>query len=231
MADDRHPPVPYDASHEQLLLDQLERSREFGFLGPGDVGVHIDNARLFSRLLREDLVAGTVAARRPREDVSQVLDLGSGGGVPGLVIAWDLPQIRMTLCDAMEKRCRFLRDAVTSLGIQDRVEVLCGRAEVLAHSPTWRNRFASVVARSFGPSAVTAECAAGFLAEGGRLYVSEPPAPVPGRWPADGLAALGLELGDQAVDDEVRIQVLRRIGPVPDRYPRRDGIPAKRPLF
>lgn len=89
-----------------------------------------------------------------------------------------------------------------------------------------------MVARGFGPPAVTAECAAPLLAEGGRLTVSEPPEPPPDRprWPPEGLAELGLALGPEwHVPFHYRsfVQVER----CPDRYPRRVGVPAKRPLF
>jgi 16S rRNA (guanine527-N7)-methyltransferase len=105
-----------------------------------------------------------------------------------------------------------------------------------------RGEFDAVVARSFGPPAVTAECAAPFLVVGGRLVVSEPPgddrddegigasAPTPPRWPAKGLARVGL-VGEAAWTEpfHYRSFVLER--PCPDEFPRRDGVPAKRPLF
>ena len=61
-----------------------------------------------------------------------------------------------------------------------------------------RESFDVVVARSFGRPAMTAECAAPFLLRGGHLVVSEPPGAVEGRWSAEGLAGLGLELAGQA---------------------------------
>jgi 16S rRNA (guanine527-N7)-methyltransferase len=127
--------------------------------------------------------------------------------------------------DAAERRCRFLEEAVAELELGARVRVVQGRAEVLGRDPSLRGTCDLVTARSFGPPAVTAECAAPFLAVGGVLLVSEPPAAAP-RWP-DELATLGLVAGPRVGG----IQVLTQATPCPERFPRRTGVPAKRPLF
>ena len=172
----------------------------------------------------------------------RVLDLGSGGGLPGLVLARHRPELDLTLLEARQRACRFLRDAVAELGLA-RTEVVEGRAEEAARRPDLRETFEAVVARSFGPPAVTAECAVGFLRRGGHLIVTEPPesggvqggrAP-PGerpteRWPAEGLDTLGF---GSAVRQRtggtgfVRLEKIR----LDERWPRRVGIPAKRPLW
>jgi 16S rRNA (guanine527-N7)-methyltransferase len=145
--------------------------------------------------------------------------------VPGLVLALRWPASTWTLVDAMERRCRFLSEAIEELGLASRVQVVQGRAEELGREPSLRGRFDVVTARSFGPPAVTAECAAPFLAAGGRLLVSEPPTEAV-RWP-DEVALLGLAVGARRGS----IQVLIQTTLCPDRYPRRTGVPAKRPLF
>jgi 16S rRNA (guanine527-N7)-methyltransferase len=194
------------------LVEQLARSRELGFLGPGPVEDHIDHAAGF--------VDALVGCR------GRVVDLGSGGGVPGLVVAVARPDLEVVLVDAMGKRCRFLEEAVTALGL--RTTVVEGRAEVLARGPL-RGSADVVLARSFGPPAVTAECAAPLLRDGGLLIVSEPPEAMD-RWPAAPLAELGLT-AVRRTDSSPVLQILRRSAPCPDRFPRRDGMPAKRPLF
>src|SRR5690606_21759798 len=103
-----------------------------------------------------------------------------------------------------------------------------GRAEEVGRS-RWRGRAEAVIARSFGPPAATAECAAPLLRGGGLLVVSEPPDDVD-RWPAAGLAALGLVVGPRVAEDAT-VQVLVQQEVCPDRFPRRVGLPAKRPLF
>jgi len=139
--------------------------------------------------------------------------------------------LTLVLVDAMERRCRFLERATEQLGLATRVSVECGRAEELARREDLRGRFPVVVTRSFGPPAVTAECGVGFLASGGRLLVSEPPVRDPGRWPSAGLAQLGLELGELMEGSSGAVQVVRFTGALEDRFPRRVGIPAKRPMF
>lgn len=195
------------------LLPVLEDARNLGLVGPGPLLPHLDHALGFGP------AAGAC------------LDLGSGAGLPGLPLAVAWPDSRWTLVDAGVRRAEFLERAVRALGVEERVTVVEGRAEVLARRDGLRGCFDLVVARGFGPPAVTAECGAGFLAVGGRMVVSEPPGGRPARWPADGLAVLGLEVGETREVSGATYQVLRRRGACPDRYPRRVGIPAKRPLF
>jgi len=78
------------------------------------------------------------------------LDLGSGGGLPGLVLGDLWPDCRFTLVDAGERRCDFLRSAVERCHFSDRFTVLHGRAEALGHEAALRGAFDGVVARSFG---------------------------------------------------------------------------------
>lgn len=193
------------------LVATLERARALGFLGPGPVERHIEHAGAFVAALTG--VTGTV------------IDLGSGGGVPGLVIAAVRPDLELVLVDATGARCRVLEEAVHRLGLS--AQVVQGRAEALGRGP-WRGQADAVVARSFGRPAVTAECAAPFLRVGGILVVSEPPEPVPERWPAAGLALLGLRRRSAPGVSPV---VLEQYAACSADYPRREGIPAKRPLF
>jgi 16S rRNA (guanine527-N7)-methyltransferase len=207
------------------LVDVLERSRGLGFLGPGSVRVHIDHAN--------GLASGV--EQTPR----RFLDLGSGGGVPGLVLSMRWVDSEAVLLDARERRCLFLQEAVRSLGLAERVSVVCERAEDAGHREDLRAYFDVVVARSFGRPATTAECGAPFLRVGGTLAVSEPPADGDGsdaadsrpvRWAPAGLAQLGLVLG-RSWAQEYRYQALEQVELCPAQYPRRSGLPAKRPLF
>ena len=112
-----------------------------------------------------------------------------------------------------------------------RAQVLCGRAEELGRQEELRTAFDLVVARSFGPPAAVAECAAPFLATGGHLLVSEPPdREVSDRWPEEGVSKVGLGHPRLVVEGS-RFALLTQVSQCPDRYPRRTGIPVKRPLF
>ncbi|HUF33659.1 MAG TPA: RsmG family class I SAM-dependent methyltransferase [Acidimicrobiales bacterium] len=201
---------------DRELLAVLEESRRLGFLGPGPVEAHVAHAAAFLPLL-------------PAE--GRLVDLGSGGGLPGLVLARARPALEVVLLDAHQRRTAFLVDALDRLDLATRAVVVADRAEVVGRSVDHRGAAACVVARSFGPPPVTAECAAPLLALGGRLIVSEPPASEVGdRWPPDGLAEVGMTVA-QVVDGPPRLVVLTQEQPCPDRFPRRTGIPAKRPLW
>jgi 16S rRNA (guanine527-N7)-methyltransferase len=184
-------------------------------VGPGPLPPHLDHAAALGAAVEPDVP-------------DRALDLGSGAGLPGLVLALRWPASRWVLLDANERRCAFLGWAVAELGVGERVAVVRARAEEAAHRPAERAHYALVTARSFGGPAVVAECAAGFLRTGGLLVVSEPPDPVGDRWPAPGLEPLGLRPDDRQEPGFVR---LRQHDACPPRFPRRVGVPAKRPLF
>jgi 16S rRNA (guanine527-N7)-methyltransferase len=190
----------------------LERAQGLGFLGPGPVARHLAHA---------DGFAGAVA---PPIDA---LDLGSGGGLPGLVLAVRWEDSRWVFLDANTRRTAVLESAVGELDLADRVTVVTDRAERAARVQGLRGAFDLVVSRSFGSPAVTAECACGFLRVAGRLVVSEPPGETEDRWPAGPLGELGLE--DRGRVGPVR--VLEQTALAAERFPRRVGVPAKRPLW
>jgi len=210
-----------EIGHDDLgrLRSVLERSRELGLLGPGDVDRHVEHALAWA-----PLVPGS----------GRILDLGSGGGVPGLPLAMARPQCTFLLLDGSRTRIEVLREAVATLGLAGRVDVRADRAEVAGRDADLRGTFDVVVARSFGRPAVTAECAAPFLRVGGALLVSEPPTE-PGeegaRWDAEGLLQLGLRLRSLHRQEGATIVELRQASPCPAEYPRPNGRPAKRPLF
>ena len=191
----------------ERLLDQLSRARRLGFLGAAPVDSQLARAEAFA------MAAAAVDAAPPE----RALDLGSGGGLPGLVLAALWAESSWVLLDAGERRTAFLTEAVTELGWPDRVEVRRERAERAGHDPELRGRHDLVVARSFGPPAVTAECAAPLLTVGGWLLVSEPPdaADTAERWDDAGLDRLGLRRGPAVHDARgpASIQTLVQVEP------------------
>lgn len=201
--------VPH--AFEAELLAVLGRARDVGFLGPGPLEAHIEHAQCFLAAIPDH--------------ASTLLDLGSGGGIPGLPILLARPEMAGTLLDAAARRGAFLQWAAVELGIINRVTVVVGRAESLAHRPDLRAQFAVVVSRGFGPPAVTVENARGFLAEGGRLIISEPPE---GRgWPETVLNELSL----RPVRGHDRVAVFESTGHAPDEVPRPLHRQRRRPLF
>lgn len=224
------PPV---SSHESLValrarvsdevVASLNRSADLGFLGRMPVVEQIDHALGF-------VVAAETALGRPPTSAA---DLGTGGGVPGLVLHPCWPECRLVLLDGNQRRTEFLAGQVDSWGVSSQVEVVRGRAEELARDDRFRREFEVVTARSFGSPAATVECGAPLLVLGGVMVVSEPPGEADERrWPEEGLAQVGLSRASRVrLDDRFGYQVLVKSGETPDRYPRRVGVPSKRPLF
>jgi 16S rRNA (guanine527-N7)-methyltransferase len=201
------------------LARELEDARARGMLGPGPVEAHLDHA---------EMMAGAIDPGF----CGSFLDLGSGAGVPGLVLLETWPGATGTLLDARRRRCSFLEAAVARLGMADRASVVRGRAEELGREAGLRGAFELVVARGFGGPATTAECAVGFLGRGGRVVVSEPPAAGSRwRWPAEGLAQLGLSGPEVGGGSGGKFAILTMAGPVSERWPRRVGVPGRRPLW
>jgi len=162
--------------------------------------------------------------------------------LPGLVLADQWSAATLVLLEANERRAQFLERAVITCHFQDRVTVVQERAEISGHEPAYRGTFDGVVVRSFGSPAVVAECAAPFLRAGGWLIVSEPPgdeashpelksaSDESGRWPREKLIQFGLE-PVEFVRNDFGYQVLIQREVCPDRFPRRNGMPSKKPLF
>ncbi len=155
------------------------------------------------------------------------VDLGSGGGAVGLPLAMLDPDVSWLLVESSATRADFLRHAVGRLGLEAAVTVVAEPAEVAGRGEGSRGRCDLVVARSFGPPATTAESAAPFLRVGGILAVTEPPDEQVDRWPASGLAALGLERRDRVG----AFQTFEQVSTCPERFARRTGVPRQRLLF
>lgn len=209
------PPTDVRQAISAELHHTLGQARDLGFLGPGPVDDHIRRAL--------DLAVGA------DEVPALALDLGSGGGVPGLPLMLLWPGSRWVLLEANSRRAAFLKEALEALDLVERAQVELERAETAARSKL-RGAFDLIVARGFASPAVTAECGSGFLRPGGRMIVAEPPGGAPSRWDPAGLRQLGMVTGS-AFHSPTACQVLLQEQACPDRYPRRVGVPAKRPLW
>ena len=167
---------------------------------------------------------------------SPAIDVGSGAGFPGLPIKIARPDVDLTLVEATGKKARFLESIVAELGLAA-VTVVDARAEELAHYPVHRGAFRLALARTLAPLPVLLELTLPFLSMEGVLA-----APKGGaaqrelRESANALAELGgaIEAAppmELAMDGpQQTVIIVRKTGPTPERYPRRPGMPSKRPL-
>ncbi len=180
----------------------------------------------------------SVARVIPNEALAggSLLDVGSGAGFPGLPLKIAWPGLSVTLLESVGKKTAFLRHVVEVLGL-DGVEVENGRAETLAHEPRLRESFDVVVSRAVAHMAALAELTLPFCKTGG-ILVAQKKAGIDDelREAERAIALLGgslerIEVVDDVDPDDPRwLVALRKNAPSPDRYPRRPGIPAKRPL-
>lgn len=94
-------------------------------------------------------------------------DLGSGGGLPGIIYAVLWPESKGVLIESQKKRCDFMNECLTEMELSKRIHVLHGRSEELAHLPEWREQFDFITARAFAPFPQFIEHALGFVRPGG----------------------------------------------------------------
>jgi 16S rRNA (guanine527-N7)-methyltransferase len=171
----------------------------------------------------------------PLAEASRVADLGSGAGLPGLVLAACRPDARFDLIESLGRKCEFLRETAVRMGLEN-ASVVCERSEDWASSQG-REAYDAVTARAVGSLATLAELASPLLADGGVLVAWK------GARSEDEeaeLARASAKLGMESV--EVRsvrpypgsrdrhIHLLRKNGPTPNGLPRRPGMAAKRPF-
>ncbi len=181
--------------------------------------------------------AGDLAGRLNRGAGLSCVDVGSGAGFPGLPLKICLPEMRLTLIESIGKKTAFLSHIAGVLKLQD-TRVLNTRAEDLARTPGEREKYDVVVARAVSRMAVLAELCLPFCRVGGRVIA-----------PKKGDLAQEMEEGLYAVQtmggryldpvparlsllgEDRKLVVVEKLSPTPYQYPRRAGMPAKRPMM
>jgi len=166
-----------------------------------------------------------------------IVDLGSGGGVPALPLALARPRLAWLLVDSVEKKVRALAAMSAALHLPH-VRALAERAETLGRDPAHRERHDVVTARACAPLPVLLEYALPLLRHGGELIAwkgpltEEEPEVQAGRVAASLLGGGSLTIHAPAVPalGGHCLVTVRKVAPTPGRYPRRPGLPARRPL-
>jgi 16S rRNA (guanine527-N7)-methyltransferase len=165
----------------------------------------------------------------------RIADLGSGAGLPGLVLSAVLSEARVELIESVTRKCAFLRDAIREMQLEN-AAVVCKRSEDWA-SGGGRESYDVVTARSVGRLATLAELASPLLREGGTLIAwkgaRSAEEEVELHRSADRLAMEPIEIRSVQPYPSSRnrhIHLLRKNGPTPNELPRRAGMAAKRPF-
>jgi len=200
-------------------------------------------ARYGELVLHANRTTNLTAARNPETVVEHIMDsltlagdidgplidIGSGAGFPGIPLAIATGQA-VTLVDSVKKKAVFLADALRELSIEG--EVLDRRAESLGRDPAFRERFACATARAVAVAPTVAEFTIPFLQVGGRAFLQRGSLDDPERRAVvDAALMLGAEfVEERRLEGVRRVLVIAKRRPTEVRFPRREGIPEKRPL-
>ena len=167
----------------------------------------------------------------------RLIDVGTGAGIPGIPLKILLPDIKLVLLDATAKKAAFLHHIKQKLEL-DNVDIVVGRAEDVAHKAQYREKFEMVLSRAVAPLPTLVELTLPFCAIGGSFIAQKKGLIDPELSQAvRAISLLGGNLREmKKVDleeftDERWLITIDKVLPTPQQYPRRPGIPAKRPLL
>jgi 16S rRNA (guanine527-N7)-methyltransferase len=178
---------------------------------PGLTSVTGEDARRVH--LEESMAALDVV----RQFDGPIVDVGSGGGAPGIPLAVALPEREMTLLESNRRKCAFLERWAGEL---PNARVVCGRAE---EQPV--DSWGVAVAKALAPPPVAAEWCLPLVAPGGAAVLFVGPSA-----DAERVARVAVQLAAEPVESPPALLVLRKLGPTPAGFPRRPGVARKRPL-
>ena len=194
----------------------LEANRRFNLTGaksPQELAAHLLDSLTVLPFVREPYV-----------------DVGAGAGLPSIPIAI-VAEIPVTMVESVAKKARFLNEAVERLGL--RAQVIAQRAETAAHLPALRERFASGTVRAVASAPTVAELLLPFITAGGiAIFQRGGLPPHERRALEDAVLMLGgfIEGEHELQASGKRILIVRKANATPARFPRRSGVPQKRPL-
>src|ERR1700736_1850786 len=162
----------------------------------------------------------------------RVIDVGSGGGLPGLPLRLARPDLALTLLEANRRKAAFLVQAAATLGLAD-VEVVALRAEAARHDPRHRESYDFALARALAAMPVLVELCLPFVAVGGRLLAMKTAAALEAESARAAIERLGGRLHEivaaaSSARSQGEVVVNEKVRPTPAEYPRRPGVPERR---
>ncbi len=166
---------------------------------------------------------------------TRAVDLGSGGGLPGLPLKICRPDLELFLMDSNRKKVGFLNEVIEKLGLQ-RAYTLCGRAEKYGQDSEHREKYDLVLSKAVADASTLAELALPLIRKGGRaVFYKGPRGKNEIKEAEQAIKICGGELSGQwtysLMSGETRLLFeVRKTGSTPSKYPRRAGMPAKKPL-
>lgn len=191
---------------------RLERWLEALVVTPG-----LTSVRDPKEARRVHLDGSLSALETVREFDGPIVDVGSGGGAPGIPLAAAVPEREVTLLESSRRKCEFLERWTAEL---PNLSVVCGRAE---EQPV--DAFGVALAKALAPPPVAAEWCLPLVAPGGAVVLFVGPSAQP-----EPVAAVAKQLAAELVESPPGLLVLHKLGPTPPGFPRRPGIARKRPL-
>ncbi len=166
-------------------------------------------------------------------DARKVVDVGSGGGLPGLPLKIARPDLELTLIEADQDKAAFLVHACAQLGLEG-VEVVARRAEDAGHDPLLREAFDVAVARGLAPLPVLVELCLGLVRVGGRLLAQktegEETSAAERAIEVMGGSLTAVHASPSGARRAGTVVVIEKVRPTPAAYPRRPGVPNRKPL-
>lgn len=211
-------------AYERLLVTWNERISLTSIRLPRDIQIR----HFFDSL--------TCAAVTGPLDGRSLIDVGSGAGFPGLPLKIIFPTLKLTLVDSVAKKARFLEEVVGELGLSD-VTVIAERAEVVGQDNLYREQFDWAVARAVAELRILVELLLPLCRVGGHALAQKgESAAAEAQTAATAITALGggePQITSVLLPEVEQIHyliVVDKVQTTPSRYPRRSGIPAKRPL-
>jgi len=190
--------------------------------------INLTGARTLEQV--EALIADAgVLAGASWAGVTRVIDIGSGGGLPAVPLAIAMPQVRFTLLEANSRKCAFLEHVAGTLALTN-VEVALGRAEELGHLPVLREQFDRAISRAAARPEVLLELALPFVRTGGDLVAQVSPLDPVVLEPVARVLGGGTPRLEHPDASGRALMVVPKLGATPARFPRRTGLPGRKPL-